>query len=42
MCKLCVGEWVMRMLEDSYVKYREEMRERKCMGGYVVVLIIVC
>ena len=41
MCKPRVGERAMRMLEDSYVKYREEMRERKRTGGHAAVPITV-
>jgi len=41
MCRPHVGDRAMKMLEDSYVKYREEMRERKRTGGHAAVPITV-
>ena len=41
MCRPHIGERAMQMLEDSYVKYREEVRERKRAGGHAAVPITV-
>ena len=41
MCRPHIGERAMQMLEDSYVKYREEVRERKRTGGHAAVPITV-
>ena len=41
MCSPRIGERAKGMLEDSYVKYREEMRERKRTGGHAAVPITV-
>ena len=41
MCKPRLSERAMKMLEDSYVRYREEMRERKRTGGHAAVPITV-
>ena len=41
MCRPHIGERAMQMLEDSYVKYRGEVRERKRAGGHAAVPITV-
>ena len=41
MCRPHIGERAMQMLEDSYVKYRQEVRERKRTGGHAAVPITV-
>ena len=40
-CRPRLSERAMKMLEDSYVRYREEMRERKRTGGHAAVPITV-